>query len=694
MFPVALSAAIVLLLAWYVFVSYEYPYYFVWDMDYVTSLDSVLIHSGLLPDHIHHTGFGMYLPLFFTQKIAHSFDTLSALDLADLAGSLNPLVAMAELTSFIRLHSPFLVLSIVVLLCVAMCLISGLLRWYLFFFLIFLGTQESLTYHATMVRTELFSVFYWSGAILTMAMAVKARSATGKCVSLLVMGILLGLCFLTKVQSLFYVAALPLLLILISSIFTGYQKQAPQNLTPKAAHWILPVSLFNVVAFWLLGDAAHSTAVPDGIPVWADSFGVTRMSVLFFLALLLLFLCQLFLFITKRTSSDIFRFSSFFTVIAAGFFLSFALHFLLYSDTALSLRYMLLNFKMVFLRESDVFHFKDLSVYISSFLSYLNYNPTLFIVNIALNLLLVLGWRFGFVRITRGQLALCLLVTVLAFVNIFIATRLRLRDILWRELLLNFLNLLYFSVLVTRAARYRLTLARVGGGMLIVLFLVNCIHTHNMPERIDANYNHYGWQADQWLSGRYGGNQRKYSKIMREKYDRTNLWLAKAKAVDHKRIRRTVDFVFKNQTITHRNIGVALEGFSAWTADLDYKITKVPPRLQGAALVDNASVALNKTGFFKEEYVREPSEHPDKFRKSSLDRRISVLTRADLRIFLFVAAGDVSSLLSDQIIKTPLRIVLRNANQSIELHGLEIKNYCEIPLDKVKQKFFFIIRKI
>jgi len=89
MFAVAFSAVIVLLLAWYVFTSCDYPYYFIWDMDYVICLDTVLIQSGLLPDHICHPGSGMYLPLFFSEKIAHLFGALSALDLEGSAGLQN-----------------------------------------------------------------------------------------------------------------------------------------------------------------------------------------------------------------------------------------------------------------------------------------------------------------------------------------------------------------------------------------------------------------------------------------------------------------------------------------------------------------------------------------------------------------------------------------------------------------------------
>jgi len=103
-FPIVFSAVIVLLLAWHILISCDYPYYFIWDMDHITALDTVLIQSGLRPDQICHPGFGMNLLLFFSEKIAHLFGVLSVLDLEELAGSLNPLAAMAELTDFVRLH--------------------------------------------------------------------------------------------------------------------------------------------------------------------------------------------------------------------------------------------------------------------------------------------------------------------------------------------------------------------------------------------------------------------------------------------------------------------------------------------------------------------------------------------------------------------------------------------------------------
>ena len=574
-------------------------------------------------------------------------------------------------------------------------------RWWVLFFVVFLGVQESLTYQSSMVRSELYGVFYWCGAILTMAAAVKTSGPVKRYAALLAAGVLLGLCFLSKVQSLFYLIAAPVLLLLMFSLSEDSQKKGRLDLTitSKGVSRVLAVSLFNVAAFVLLCILSYSTPIPQGVPTWAVAFRVTLIAAMFFLALLSLLLCQLYLHLTNKVSSDVFKFSSFFSVIGAGFILSFALLFLFYSDAALSLQYILLNFKIVFLRVPEPALRVSPADYIPNFLLHVRYNPTLFIVHIALISLLVLGRARGFVRITKYQVAMCLVVTCLAFVSVAVVTRVRLRDILWKEVLLNFLNLFYFAILVNRAERNQLTLTRVGSGLLTVLFLVNCAHSRDMPVRIDANYPQYGWRADRFFGTTYEGNQLKYSRMMRERYNNTTAWVAETQAVDHRRIRRTVDFVFKNQAITHRNIGVVFEGFSAWGSDLGYKITEVPSALRAAILVDNASVKLKDKTFFKEEYVQgQPeftdTEYMDKFKKPSSSGLMSVLTRRDLKIFLFVYADDVSNLLSKEIVQTPHKIVLRNSEQSVELYGLEIKNYCEIKLDKIRQKFFFVIQQI
>ncbi len=695
-FFIVLPLLIVLLLAWNIYIYCNYPYYFIWDMDYVTSLDLVLIQSGLLPDHINHTCFGMYLFLFFSQKITHFLDIVSVLNLEDVAGSLNPIAAMAELTDFIRLHSPFLAIGVAVLLCMALQRVFAMSRWYVLVFLAVLGTQESFTYNSSMIRTELYSVFYFSGAVLTVALAAKSSSSLRRWLLLLLTGLLSGLSFLTKIQSLFYIASLPFLLGFIFSFFREEKGQVHRDLTKNGAYRILVLSLINVVTFLYLFICSYLTTIPPGTRTWAASWGVTPLSFFFFFALLSLFLIELFFYLKGKTSSEIFRYSAIFSVLAAGFLLSFALHFLLFSNAALSLRYLLYDFKAIFLRRSasQYLQYKGFFSYFSNLLSYISYNPVLFVTNIVLTGLVVFGYLYDFVRITKRQLLLCLIVSVFAYVNIAVGVRFMLRDILWAESLINFLSLLYFAILVSRAGRYRLALGRVGGSLLIIVVFVNCIHSGRMPKRMDANYNHYGWWEDRWFSAVFRGNQLKYQNIIRKRYGNANVWVAKDKAADHRRIRRTVDYVFKNQNITHRNIGIVFEGLNIWSADTSYRISRIPSALRGAILVDNASVELERGAFFEEEYISEHSEFLDKFKKDPPNRRISVLNRRDLSVFLFVTDEDVARLLSNIIVRTPYVIAVQSKERTLELRGLEIENYCEIPLDKITRKFFFVILRI
>jgi hypothetical protein len=499
---------------------------------------------------------------------------------------------------------------------------------------------------------------------------------------------------MTKIQSLFHLAVVLVLLVIVFYFVRGERRQSGGPISRKDALWLMALSFFNVVVFLVLCVASYSTPTLRGVPTWAAAFRVTPTTVLFSLALLSVLVCQLFLYLSKKLSSDVFELSCLLSVVAGGFLLSFALFFLLYSDVTISLQYILVSFKIAFFRVPKLLKIPGPSDYISNLLLYLGYNPVLFIVSIGLNVLLVFGYLRRFVRITKGQLLLCLFATLLALVNVIVMTRYKLRDIIWEEVLLNFLNLFFFGILVSRAQAGRLILARVGGVLLICLLVVNCIHVYDTGDRIDANYTQYGWQADKYFTAVYGRNQRKYSEIMRQRYNKTTAWVAKAKAVDHRRIRRTVDFVFKNQKITHRNIGVVFEGFSVWSSDLSYRIAEAPQAIRGSILVDNGSVGLRKRVFFKEEHAREHSDYMDKFKKAPSGGQISVLTRPDLRVFLFLDAGDVSGLLSEQVVESPYRIVLEGPGGGVELQGLEIRNYSEIPLDKLSDRFFFVIRQI
>src|SRR5476649_1571984 len=172
----AIAAIVALTLVRLISVSERYPYYFIWDLDHVTELDTLLINSGLLPDHLGHPGFGMYLLLTTSEKAARAVGAISIATLDDVEASINPIAGMAERTDYLRRHTPYVCLAIVLMLWAALRLMFRLPWWCVLLFLLLLASQESLTYHASMIRTEIFSVLFWSAA--TLAAAIVARATT------------------------------------------------------------------------------------------------------------------------------------------------------------------------------------------------------------------------------------------------------------------------------------------------------------------------------------------------------------------------------------------------------------------------------------------------------------------------------------------------------------------------------------
>lgn len=690
-FQFLLISSFIILICWFLLISFNYPYYFIWDMDCITAVDTVLIQSGELPDHIHHTGFGMYLPMVFTEKIAHAFGSLSAITLEELDNSLNPVVPMAELTEFLRLHSPFLAIGIIGLLCAALYVMYRTPWPCIFFFVLILGTQESLTYQASVIRTEFYSIFFWSAAVLAIFIAVKNANSISRYICFLFSGIFLGLSYQTKVQSIFY--ALVFVLILFHLFLYERPESKNQNREIiKADYFILGLSLVSVISFFILAVAAYQTVVPENIPTWSSGYGITKVTVFFFCSLTALFLTNLFFILRKKVNSIIFVLSAGLSVIAFGFMVSFALHLLVYPDISMSLKYMLLDFKMIFLRISYVSQLKDFDECLNNILLYVKYNPVLFVVNLLLLLILIIGRSLNFIKITKGQLLICVSITTIAILNIFLATRFSLRDLIWKELLINFSSMLYFSVILKYAVKRKYVFTAISYSLLAILFLVNCAHTKIMPDRIDGNYNNYGWQDDKWITAHFKNNHQIYKQLMFGKYNNQNVQAALMNARRHRVIRNTVDFVFKNQEITHRNIGVAFEGFPVWADNLDYRIIEVSPELRGAILVDNAGLETKENIFFEKEYLHKDIEHLDKFQKKGDKNTFSVLNRRDIKIYLFVNSDDFSGLRVAGIKPAEFFITVRNNNEVKKLYSMEIVDYCEIPLDKMTGKFFFVIK--
>lgn len=699
LFRAATGVFVAGLLLSFISLSRDFPYYFTWDMDLVTCLDTVFIHSDRLPQHLNHPSFGMYLMMFFTEQLGHWSGSISVLSLDELSRALNPLAAMAELTTFLRMHSPFLAVGLILFLWFSLCSFFDLSGWLRLLLLGILGMQESLVYHVTMIRSEFYSVFYWSAAVALLSLGLRVRTSGAKAACMLVGGMAAGLCLLTKLQGMPYLLALGPILILQVSVFGHGRDSGDTVRRQEGARVAQILSLFNIAAFLALAALSYNVVSDSKDTVYSAlhyrSF-ITPSGPLLLTIFVVLLVMQRVLSTKKLTSSIAFQLSWYFTLISAGFILSFAFHFLLYGEFDLSWRLLLYDFKVVFFRGKywETTRFLDRVQYYGV---YLKYNAVPFLVLIGLNILLALGSTRRWLALTRKQLLLCCVLTAFVLANIVISTRPILRDNLWREILMNYVSLLFFVVIVSKSVRRRKLLISLGTTALAVLLVTNVRGALEMPYRIDDNWNLYGWKSAPWVDGYAETDDvSHYVQIMNERYgDDDTIRAATLQARRHQSVRRTADFVFQNQDVTHRNIGMVREKMPVWVGREDYRIVKAPLVLRDAILVDNVGLPLKRNRFRvkKEKESSKLNEYMKITVPLETSGAIAVLPRSDLEVLVFVEKESVAAIATETVTRTSHTITVSNGETSIELHGLTVSDYTELALKDITNRAFFVIRR-
>lgn len=677
------------LLSWHLSMYLSYPFYLMWDMNQMTTVDMLLIQGGFRPDHINHTGFGMNLLLFLSQKIGHAAGWLSVLRIDELASCLNPLAAVAESADYVRLHSPLLSLGTALILSLALRSLFRLPVHYCLVFFVIFGIQESFTYHSTLIRTELYSAFYWSCAVLTLSLPARYRHGPARRLQLVAAGLLLGLAFLTKVQSLTYVVAAVLLALAPLFAHPSEDQQPPPPATPAGRNAVLALGLLTLAAFAAIGIMAQLAVVPPGVPTWARAFRPNTLAYVLYAGLAAIAAGSAFT-LKRGSPAWLGHLTASLTLLTFGVLLATGLHFVLFRDPGVAWNYLLLDFKMIFLRKTELFEVRNVGSGLSELIIYFQHNPTTLLVHAVLLVGSLVAWRRGWLRLGRTELSLWILVSLIAVANVAFGTRFLLRDTLWRETLVNFASLAWFALLLTRSVRHRDLLRYAGFALLSLLLLGNVKHSLQTIDRADTNHNLYGWRIDRWFVGTFGGNNMKYSDLVFRRYDSASRSAAMAAVRDHRVIRQTVDFVFKNQRVDHRSIGLLSEGFSTWSGDLDFRLTSVPQQLRGSILVDAARVPANRGLLLSEERVSVEEEYLEKL-KPTASNRIALLTRADLGIFVFVPASAVGQLRSRQLVETPFRALLKKGAGVVELQALEVKSYVELPPERLGPFSFVVI---
>lgn len=336
------------LAAWaYLWISGQFPFYFIWDMDLPTVLDIIVMQSGLHPDHVNLPGFGMYLVLDLWIGLAKHLNWISAVDLDALANSMSPLACVAELTDCVRSLSPFIDLGFALFQGLAL---TFLLRipapLALLVFAVFLSQSSSL-YHAAMNRTELYAMFFWGMGFCALAVAARNQARRAKALWILAAGVALGLAILTKLQVVLYVVALPFLFAFIQ-IAQGCRladfwpgSWGRQDWGYRILAWA------NCIVFAALMTLAWFVEPPDGFWSFTDRYRPTAYAVLF---MFIYMACPAGLTFLRGSRPALFGLLRFLTLLGTGLLGCSLFFFMILPRLGLSWQYLLVTYKMTFLR--------------------------------------------------------------------------------------------------------------------------------------------------------------------------------------------------------------------------------------------------------------------------------------------------------------------------------------------------------
>jgi hypothetical protein len=511
---VLVSSATLLYWSW----GRSFPVHFMWDQDMIHTVDTLLIRSGELPDHVNHPGFGNYLVWTFTHSLAHSLGFIDAWKLSTLSNAQNPLLLSFELTDFLRAHSALLV-GALALLCFVFFNASGSM-W--------LGAallmQGGLVYHATVTRTETYAVLFW-----LVGLAVGLRSAHPW--RFYAVGLCFGLAFFTKIQ------ALILLIFGVAWVLSFEQPFRRANVRAK----LEAGALLMLATVTLVAVQRFELPKPD-FATFTSSYAWNSAASLW----LLVSAVPVGLALSSRKNPALNQ--MLWGAAGVG-----GLHFLIYKRPEQALQYLGVNLKMVFFRTN---YQNVQAIGIAKTLHRLGecmiQTPLLWMFHGAV----LAAWIAKCIRREPRaerlkKLAICLAIEGLLFAHVALGTRVILRDWIWFELPL----LLWTVALLAELALARIPLVAAG----ILLCAIQMLSVHKMYELTLESHREYGYQAGRWTDRVYPGRGDRYREILAKHASQFGEALAQAARV--RAIQRDLRLTCANFAVSLAQVGVVPEAF-------------------------------------------------------------------------------------------------------------------------------------
>jgi hypothetical protein len=658
-----LTAVMVLIvlgtLAGLVAISERYPFYFIWDMDQTTALDVALINAGKHPDHLNHTSIGMYAVMRATSFIAMQLRLITTANYDILAQALNPLFPVAEITTFLRLHSPVVIVAAAIAGFASVAIATGMRVVSIagLAVLALLLSQTWTIYHAAYIRSETYALLFWELGLLSFAVAALTRSFAHQLARAMLSGALVGVALMTKLQLLPYLCAY----YLIAKIMLDLrQAEAPAADEAGAGGpsltWAIAINAAGLLIFALLWIASANYSFTSGYFVMSNASDTARYSVgpaaLLFVAIGLALIAVQSLYGRVGWLRQLFskRELAVFSAIQAGYALSAFIPLALYSRSRTGWELTRANFKVAFLREFE-------GPGVLSTLAVMGGNVRGWVLQYPLlAAATVLAWlaiaALAFVAPSPRERWLCarILLWTSGIIAIFLIGsvffRFYVRDIIWHEALVTLLVALLLCIAAGVARRCWPESSRLSAAIVVVpaaiLVAANVAAYPSVQQKNDLNFNIYGWSASHAFLHVYTGNQLLYRDLMRARFNDQRIapdstaGIALRQAVEWRDVQRTAAFVLPYQRVPLTSIGVFARG--GMIAPDGQKLVEVPEALSGAIVIDLGGLRDGRRRRLLEgNLVSGETEDFDKITAVSASGRMGVAPRSDLEIVQFAA---------------------------------------------------------
>ena len=364
----------------------QIPFYSNWDMELITVIDMYRMTDDLTPQHINHTGVGMYIILrLFWYLLPFPVKTMT-----DWISLPNPLTALVDSVVQVRY---LVIIPLVFSFSFLFKRIGS------FIFLLSAITLPSIWgYPIQTLRTEIWVIMFYCGAFY---FASKKNTKNE-----LIVFTLAGLGFITKFQGLFLHAGILLI----------YFFHRPVEIWPS-----LPsknVSRGVLYLFLLISFVSLVIKAPNDLAI----FSVLRApNHFFFMALTTLVL--------PFINFPYLRLLSFSWWITCGIMISFVCHFLLGLSFSTSLKYLLFDWRMIFIRILDMNIAKTAveNIFLDSLLRH-GLILTVWILICAYN------WNI----FDRKKKIITSIYAILIFTSLKFVTRGGIQDAIWNDFLILF----------------------------------------------------------------------------------------------------------------------------------------------------------------------------------------------------------------------------------------------------------------